>query len=87
MNSSSQDHAIVSPEYSEFIEEYHKFLRYSTQVSLIYEVIKTLNRGNSQAVSLYTEALEAHIAAVNAYTRLVAIYNQLFQKYWNDAHG
>ncbi|MBD2772944.1 hypothetical protein [Iningainema tapete] len=87
MNSSSQDHAIASPEYREFMEEYYKFITYSTQVSQICVVPKTLKRGNSSAVSLSLKAVEMHLAAVNSYARLVAIYNQLFQKYWNDIHG
>jgi len=85
---SCQDIAYVSLEYSEFIEEYHKFLKYCTQVSQFFVLIDTFKqKGNTEVLSLYIHAVEVHIAATNAYIRLVALYEQLVQKYWNSAHG
>ena len=82
---SCQDISHVSPEYSEFIDEYHKFLKYSMEISLIHVTIITLKEQNIQALTLHTQAVEAQLAATNAYMRLVALYEQLVQKYWNSA--
>jgi hypothetical protein len=83
---SCQDISHVSPEYREFIDEYHKFLKYSMQVSLINVAIITLKEQGIQALTLLTQAVEAQLAATNAYMRLVALYEQLVQKYWDSTH-
>lgn len=81
------DNASVSLLYSEFIEEYHKVLKYSAQVSQILVLVKTLEKGSMKLLPLYMQAVKAHSAAINAYIRMVAIHEQLFQKCWNNVHG
>lgn len=82
-----QDNVYVSPEYNEFIEQYHKLLQYSIQISNLCVLIGTLEGGNTQVFSLYIQAVETHVTSINVYIRLVSIYEQLIQKYWNSAHG
>ncbi|GAA6618817.1 hypothetical protein NUACC26_046290 [Scytonema sp. NUACC26] len=57
------------------------------QASLINVAILTLKGQNIQALTLYTQATEAQLAATNAYMRLITLYNQLIQKYWGSAHS
>jgi hypothetical protein len=74
----------VSPEYREFTEEYHNFLKYSIQFSHLDVAIKALKVDNIQVLTLRQQALEAHIAATRAYIQLTLIYIRLVQKYWDS---
>ena len=84
---SFQDSTSVSPEYREFMEEYDKMRVYSAQVSHILVLIKTLNPQSLQLIPLYIQAVEAHLCAINVCRRMVAIHDQIFQKYWNNFHA
>lgn len=79
MFQSSQSN-IVTPEYSEFIEEFNKFLKHYSQASQLYVVFKTLKGRNTQITSLYAQAIEAHIAAIYAHFNLVALYTSFADK-------
>ncbi|MBP5976641.1 hypothetical protein HW132_28890 [Brasilonema sp. CT11] len=82
-----QDSTSASPEYREFMEEYDKMRTYSAQVSHIIVLIKTLDKESPQLIPLYIQAVEAHLCAINACRRMVTIYEQIFEKYWNNFHA
>jgi hypothetical protein len=83
-----QDIAYVSPEYSEFTREYYKFQNYCLQTSLLLGIINTLiELRNTRVFGLYTQAVETHILAINAFIKLVVLQEMLAKKYWNRSHG
>ncbi|GAA6621181.1 hypothetical protein [Scytonema sp. NUACC26] len=81
-----QNNTCVSPEYNGFLEEYCKLLKYSVEISQILVLIRTLEKGNTQLIPLYNLAVEAYFKATATYIRMLAIREQLFQKYWNNIH-
>ncbi len=76
----AQDHAKASLEFLEFMSEYNKYLKYYTEAQRLIVIIKVFKKRNTQISLLYEQAVEAHIAAVNAYYELVSIYTEFAQK-------
>jgi hypothetical protein len=78
-----QDH---TPEYAEFIEEYNCFLKHYAEFQIFCKKTHIHTPIGTEDFLLYTQAVEAHIAATNAYIRLVAIYERLLLKYCHNVH-
>ena len=58
------------------------------QTSQLLILIKTLIESrNTQIFDLYTQAVEAHITAINSFIQIVALYEILIQKYSNNYYS
>ncbi|OKH53186.1 hypothetical protein NIES2101_11365 [Calothrix sp. HK-06] len=70
---------------AEFIEEYNCFLKHYGE-SQAFKKKNTHVRDNTEKISEYTQAVDAHLDATKAYIRLVGIYERLILKCWNSVH-
>jgi hypothetical protein len=83
-----QEITSVSRECDDLLIEYQNFQKCSMQTSQLLIAAKTLiNSRNTQAFYLYTQAVEAHITAINSFIQLVVFYEKLVHKYLNNSHS
>lgn len=77
----NQDNTPITSEYAEFIEEYNRFLAYCVNFQFLVKKTTLFTNSYTDKHLLYTQAKEAHIAALNSFIKLFTLYECLLQKH------